>query len=417
MVTFIRQFFKILPSLLLAFVLAVAVWILAVTASDPTEERTYPRPVEIEIIGQDPALIITSEVLNLVDVNLSAPRSIWNVIINDEVPVRAILDLSGLPSGTHTIPIQIQVGISPVRITSYTPQIVNVTLEVLSVQELNIHLINRNEPAVGFQSGEPQLNQTTTTVTGPFSLVNRIQQVNAVLDYNQAHEEINRTINLQAVDVNGNAVQGITLSPDRVQVIVPITQRGGYRNVVVRPILTGQVASGYRLTTISVFPPTVTVYSPDPKLIEKIPGYVETAPLNINQAKDDLDISVNINLPDGIQLVGDQMVQVQISIAAIEGSLSLNRILINPIGLAEGFEANISPMTLDLIISGPLPMLDAISPNNIRVSLDLTGLEPGTFQITPKVELGMSELRLESVLPQSVEVTITASTPTPTVTP
>ena len=47
-------------TLLLAFVLAVAVWISAVTAADPDEVRA-PLAVPLEIIGQDPSLVITSE--------------------------------------------------------------------------------------------------------------------------------------------------------------------------------------------------------------------------------------------------------------------------------------------------------------------------------------------------------------------
>jgi hypothetical protein len=54
------------------------------------------------------------------------------------------------------------------------------------------------------------------------------------------------------------------------------------------------------------------------------------------------------------------------------------------------------------------------------VQVDLTGLAPGTYQLTPKVSFGNLNLKVESILPGTVEVTIIdpkAITPTPTFTP
>ena len=416
MLLFIRQFLKILPTFLLAFILALAVWAIAVTASDPTQERIYPRPVEIEIIGQSPGLMLTSDVHDQITLDLSAPQSIWDRLLNDNIPVRAIVDLSGLGAGSHDLPIQIQIGISPVRVLSYSPQTLNVTLESLSSKSLPIHLVVRNDPAIGFQAGTPQLSQSTATVSGPESLVNRVKEVSVTLDINQAHENINRTITLQALDANEVQVTGITISPDHVVVSDAITQRGGYRNVVVKAVLVGQIATGYRLTNITVSPPAVTVFSTDPSLVEKLPGYVETTPINLNGTKYGVDVSLGLNLPNGVQVVGDQSVQVQVGVAAIEGSLSISRLNVNIAGLGEGLNAQVSPETVDIIISGPLPLLDTLTQDKITVSIDLTGQGPGTYQLVPRVEMPSSDLLLESVLPGSIEVTITQE-PTPSPTP
>ena len=43
-------------------------------------------------------------------------------------------------------------------------------------------------------------------------------------------------------------------------------------------IARGQVEAGYRLDSISVFPPVVTVYSSDADLVSRLPGVVETQP-------------------------------------------------------------------------------------------------------------------------------------------
>ncbi len=43
---------------LLAFALAVAVWVIAVTSANPDETQAYPKPIPIEYVGQDPSLIM-----------------------------------------------------------------------------------------------------------------------------------------------------------------------------------------------------------------------------------------------------------------------------------------------------------------------------------------------------------------------
>jgi YbbR domain-containing protein len=313
------------------------------------------------------------------------------------------------------LPIQIQIEISPVRVLSYSPQTLSMTLESLLSVSYPINLLLRNDPAIGYQAETPQLSQSTATVSGPESLVSRVKEVSVILDINQAHENINRTIPLQALDANEMVVNGITITPDQVVVTEQITQRGGYRNVVVKAVLVGQIATGYRLTNITVSPPAVTVFSTNPSLVEKLPGYVETTPINLNGSKDGLDISLGLNLPNGVQVVGDQSIQVQVGVAAIEGSLSLNRLTVNVTGLTEGLDIQVSPETVDIILSGPLPLLDTLTQDKIRVSVDLTGQGPGTYQLVPRVEMPSTELKLESVLPGSIEVNITqAPTPSPT---
>mgnify|MGYP001766906825 CR=1 FL=1 len=48
MISVLRGFVKSIPTLILSIALAIAVWISAVTAEDPIQERLYPRPVTIE---------------------------------------------------------------------------------------------------------------------------------------------------------------------------------------------------------------------------------------------------------------------------------------------------------------------------------------------------------------------------------
>ena len=96
MLNSLRKLFRLLPILLTAFVLSLAVWISAVTANDPIVEKNYPNTVPVEVIGQDSNLIITSPLPSTVALVLSAPQSIWNLPLSERDAVRAVVDLSGL---------------------------------------------------------------------------------------------------------------------------------------------------------------------------------------------------------------------------------------------------------------------------------------------------------------------------------
>ena len=132
MLSVLKQLAKRIPTLLLSLALGVAVWISAVTAADPVKEQVYPRPVPLELIGQDPGLLLVSSVPTQVTVTLSAPNSIWDRILNATNPVRAVADLSGLAAGSHVVPVQIQVAIRPVEIRSTSLQSLDITLEAPS---------------------------------------------------------------------------------------------------------------------------------------------------------------------------------------------------------------------------------------------------------------------------------------------
>ena len=88
-----------LSSLLLSFVLAVVVWVAAIISTNPNEERVYPSPVEVEVIGEDPDYLIMNDLLDQIDLTLFAPRSIWTELIENPDNIRSWIDLSGLGKG------------------------------------------------------------------------------------------------------------------------------------------------------------------------------------------------------------------------------------------------------------------------------------------------------------------------------
>ena len=401
-----------------ALVMAVAVWISAVTAADPDEVRLFPASIPVEIVGQDTELVITGTYPKQISLTLRAPKSVWNRLTTEENSVRAVMDLSGLVAGQHAVDIQVQIVIRPVRIISVTPTSATIQLEPLEIRSIPVDLTLSGQPAIGYQAGETTLDESTAVVAGPESIINKVVKVRASVILSGAREAIDQVYPLEVLDERNLPLSGVTITPENVHVTIPISQQGGYRDMAVKVVVRGQVASGYRLTGISVFPPIVTVFSSDPQLVNSLPGIVETAALDLNGASDDLSTRLTLNLPAGISVVGEQAVLTQVSIAPIQSSLTLSGKKVEIIGLPAGLLVQVAPETVDVILSGPLPLLDTLSSQDVRVVLDLTGLSAGTHQLNPRVEILIADINVESMLPATIEVTLTQlGAPTITATP
>jgi YbbR domain-containing protein len=212
-------------------------------------------------------------------------------------------------------------------------------------------------------------------------------------------------------------VAGVSVQPTSVHASLPIAQQGGYRDLAVKVMITGKLASGYRLNNITAAPLTVTVFSENIPLIESLPGYVETSMLDLSGASNNIDTQLSLNLPNGVLLIGDQVVSVQIEIVPVEDSRPVAFRQVEVIGLETGLSAAISPATVDVILAGPLPVLNSLQPADVHVRVDLTGLAVGTYQLIPNVVAAEPGVTVQSILPGTVEVTITkgtAITPTST---
>ena len=75
-------------------------------------------------------------------------------------------------------------------------------------------------------------------------------------------------------------------------------------------------------------------------------------------------------------------------------------------GLRAGYEAVADPEQVRVVLFGPLPVLDTLSENDVRVTLDLFALEPGTHSIEPEVDVPDRGIEVRSVQPTAVTVTI-----------
>jgi YbbR domain-containing protein len=391
-----------LVSLILAVILSVALWMNAVSTEDPNETRALSVPLSVEVVGLQQGLVAQGYQSVGVQVTIRAPRSVWDQLVPENVHAR--LDLTGKSEGNYSVPIRIQTNISPVLVESVDPVSLNVLIDRMASRIMSVHVQLAGNLAPGFQAGTPSLTPETVSVSGPESTVDRVAQVVATVDVEGLRSAMDQSVELVPLDTDGTVVGGVAIDPKAVSISVPVQQLGGYRDLVVKVPLLGAVKSGYRLTGLAINPQVVTLYSDNPEVIRTLAGYVETEPLDISGASADITKSLGLVLPAGVQVVGDPLIVVQVSISAIEDSITISR-PIRSQGLAPGLSVTLSPAFVDVILSGPAPIIWSLKPAEIDVFLDLSEKGPGTYKLTPEVNMP-NELKLVILSPEQVEVVI-----------
>lgn len=405
---------------MLSAILGTMVWFVAVREQNPPVEADYAPAIPLEVENLPPETVILGDVPDRVALRLLAPQSSWERI--SPAKFRAWIDLTGLAPGLHDVPVKVEVSDSAVTVLEKRPTSINVRLETLLRAEVSIRVDVIDSAPIGYLSRPPVFTPITATVSGPTSLVTQVSQAVAEVYLRSAKETVRRTVDLAARNANGDLIGRVTLEPAKIEVVVPVEQRFGYRDVSVRVRVDGEVAPGYWISNITVEPSTVTLVG-GPSALKSLPGYVETTPVQVSNATSNIVERVALVLPQGVSMVQPESgesqapggVQVSIQVSTVEGGQTVQREVFFQ-GLPETLTAIARPAQVDVILSGPLPRLQALTLQDVRVIVDMFGLGVGTHMVKPTIVVPES-LRVESVLPETIEVQISFLAAAATATP
>lgn len=392
-----------LATLLLSVVLAIAVWWIAINQENPLVTADLEERVPVTVVGLGENVVIVEDLSNeAVRLRLRAPRNSWTDLTVADF--RATLDLTGLGAGEHDVAVQVksvdpQVGILDVQ----RPQL-SVTIDTLAQKEVPVLVEIMDGAAFGYDPQPSVYRPMTVTVTGPTSHVQQVAGVRAEVYLGAAKSQVESMETVTPVDAQNQVVTRVTADPALVQVVVPVEQWPGRKEVAVRVKLSGRPADGYRLSSVKVEPSTVVLQG-DSEVLANVPGYVETDPLALDDAAGDVRLRLNLLLPEGVTSNEGDTVVATAGVTAIEGGVTVSQPLVQQ-GLGPSLSAQSALESVDVILSGPLPLLDSLSQDDVFAILDLTGLISGTHTINPKVVLP-DGINLQGVIPELVEVVIT----------
>ncbi len=410
----IQDILRNLDSLALAFFLAVIVWVIAVQQEDPIIVADLPDSIPVSYVNLPEGLTILGNPVDSVRIRVRGQRSVVTSLTGDSF--RAYVDLAGLAPDVHTLPIRVE-GPREITVVSVEPPRAVVHLERLAQKTVPVRVEIMDLPPLGYRVRADNIvtEPMTATVEGPQSQVEKVVSAVAEVYVQARRSSVDTNVALSPRDANGLPVFNVSVKPPVARVVVPIEPQPGFAEVPVVPRTVGQPAEGYRVASISVDPATVTLRG-NPEVLQTLPGYVETEPLDISGATQDIVERLPLRVPENVSILGSKTAIVTVRIVPLEGGRTLVRVL-RVQGLPEGMQVTIPIESVQIILSGPLPKLNNLRGDEVQAILDLSDITgEGVFTLKPQI-LTPADIRVEAVIPAEIQVEVRRPTPTPTPSP
>lgn len=410
---------KILTQHLIWFVISLVaaflIWLVALNQADPVGQRAF-RTVAVTI-EPDEGLLLANEdtVRRTVDVFVRAQQSTLDLLVRDDIVVRALLE--GLPPGAHQAQVQAQVSRNAVADTS--PAQIAVNLVERRSQQKAIELEIISEPPVGYARGDVVFSENQVLVSGTLEQVESVEVLHVPLDLADQRESYSFEIEPIPVDNDGEVVDNVTVAQS-IRVDVEIFQREDELAIAVRPNVdpTG-LPAGYTWSLGDFFPETVSVQGA-PADLARLPELLDTEEISLDGRTESFETTVEVIVDgDDVVVTSGQSITVNITISPIPGQKIVDEVPVRFIGLGSSLEARAIPSRVSAVVTGPEPVLQSLTADNIEVIVDLTNLGEGSFDqsLTATVNTAGAEDLNVNVLPGEIGVIITSTRPTLAPTP
>jgi YbbR domain-containing protein len=370
--------------------------------------KEFNGSVPIETVNQASDVIVLSDLGTASQIRYVAPADLGLRV--DSASFRATVDLSGVDPKGGPLSLTVRVtAVDPrVQVLDYQPRRIVVTLDRVSHKTVPIRAVLGTLPA-GLTVGDPILDQTQAVVTGPESLLGKVTEAQARVTIDPSGIDINRMIDLVAVDAAGNPVVPIDLAPASVTVRVPVFTDRRTRTVPVSPVIIGTPAAGFEVASVTVDPVVVQVEGDANDLASL--DRADTVAVSVTGLSADLTTTVSLQLPSGVQALGPSTVSVTVRLRALTGTRTFDAGLIF-VGARADLVYKLSTDHVLVTIGGSEADLDRLSGAALALTVNVSGLAVGSHQVTPTANL-TTGLSLLGVSPSPITVTISTPSPSP----
>lgn len=386
---------------LLSLALSVFLWGWIAQMTDPIQTRNY-REMDIAVPElADPMIIVTT--LPSVVVRVEGPESEFDDL--NRTDLRVFLDTESVNGpGDYRLPLYVEAPDTSARV-SVDPGQVQVQIDELVSEVMPLEArstLPEDDPRT-VSDIIPEISQVT--VAGPSSAVERVDRVVLPVSLDNRNETFTDSFTPYAIDENEQRVSEVEVLPSQIPTLVEIESRGKVISVI--PVVNGVPAEGFSVQQRAVFPDTVVVDGPADALDSLL--FINTLPVDITGATENVSEMVGLaDLPSGVTVVDppEGFVEIRVALDDISSSAqSLSSLPVTTVNVRDGFTATVEPRTITIMVDGPGSVLAGMESRDVRVVVDVSGLEVGTHEVRPQVYLPQG-VTWTSTTPETVEVTI-----------
>lgn len=298
---------KNITTKILAFIMAVVLWLYVTNEQNPPVDTSISVPLEVRNVS---ASLVAVDAPDTVRVKVRGPRSITAGLTPQDI--KAFVDLRGLAEGRHSARVYSQVPTS-LELVEIQPDKLTVRLDVKASRTLPVEVRVTGTATAGTVVSKATISPQQVTVEGPKSVVEGVDKAIVPLDLTGKSADFTAQSVPLLVGRDGRALEGLTIYPDKVNVVASLARGADKKTVDVKTIIYGDLAPGAALKAIMTTPAKVEI-SGDPQVLEKI-DFVYTEPISIAGIAKDTDKEVKLQMKEGV-VASQGVVMVKISVGS-----------------------------------------------------------------------------------------------------
>lgn len=419
---------------IMSVAVAVVVWLIVVNIDNPVGTNYYTI-TNVELINKEYVessdtigkMCMPEENQDTVRVAITADKKTRDKIrVSDISAVADLQQAVSLDTNPVMVPITVTCsvsGIGPGDI-KVTPQNLSVNLDEKETQEFVVNVTRGDtKPGKDYEVGSLTANPEKVRITGPKSLVNKIDKVNAAIELNGKTQDFTQEVTLSIIDKNQEALSDSEMNSLRIennaQVIVTAKLWKIRQGVKISAGYVGTPAEGYQAGMIKTVPDTISVAGSTEGL-ETLAANdnvitILSESIDISGESSDVEKKISLKdlLPDNVKLTSDSSEDVWVTVSILpEGSreFSFPTKEIEVKNKPDDLQVTFETAQIAIRIKSDSKDLDDLDvTKDIKASIDLEDKEEGNYEVPVTVSLPDGYEIVENV---STEVVISSGTVT-----
>ena len=403
----------------LSLIIAILIWLLVRNVDDPIVVRTfYEIPVSIEnasYLAENLEIPLLVDGKDTVKVRVKGARSVVSKLKKEDI--KAVADMTQIIS-KDTTPIMVPVevtgtGISDSDIT-VRPRNIQVDIEKQKSVEKTIAVSTGDtQPDKDYEIGNLKANPEKVTISGPETIINKIDKVVALIDVTGRKESnIEIKSQLKIYDKNLDELSPKQLEYLNIKEISDNTIRVQAQfwkvkqNVKIKAEYSGEPKRGYEVDSINLVPDTISVAGTDEALKKleqegntlEIPGKY----IDVTDKTGDFEQNIDLSelLPEDLKLVRDLNSSVIATVKILPYNSRDYEVSVTQIeadNKAEDLDLVFQDEQITIRAKAKEQDLDSLSAANIQVQIDLNGYGEGEYEVPVTVTLPGGYELVESI--------------------
>lgn len=388
---------------ILSLIVAIFIWLLVINVDNPIITKTFV-VTDVQLLNEayidaDGKMCMRDEEQQPIRVTIKAKRKILDDI--SVMDIRAVADLQQAVSLDTTpvmVPITASVGKIPAENIQVSPQNLSLHIEDKETQEFVVTVTTNNtRPDKGYEIGNLISNPEKIRITGPTSLINKIDKVVASVNVNGAVADVTQETDVTVIDKNGEEFSSQDLNYLNVSKVYVSARLWKVRtDVKISAECSGSTAEGYQVESVTTTPNVISVAGSDEALSalaeQNNTIWIPADAIDISGKDKDHEEKINISeyLPEGLKLTSDSSEDVFVHVNILPQGSTVCEIPTKNIkveNMPKGMQAAFDAAQIEVRVKKTREDMDDLKEKDIKASIDLKDKEEGSYELPVRIQI------------------------------